>query len=58
MLGLKRRAEELYGEGRSVEEMVNVLFPNPPLRVLLMEQISKKESARESMVKSLLGFRP
>jgi len=34
-----------------VEEIVNAPFPNPLLRVLLMEQIGKKERARENMVK-------
>jgi glyoxylase-like metal-dependent hydrolase (beta-lactamase superfamily II) len=58
LLRLKKKAEELYREGKNVEEIVNALFPNPPQIILLIEQVSKKELARENMVKSLLGLRP
>jgi len=58
LLGLKKRAEELYEEGKNVEEIVSALFPNPPWIVFLIEQVSGKELARENMVKSLLGLRP
>jgi len=58
LLGLKKRAEELYRGGKSVEEIINALFPSPPPIVLLIEQVSEKELARENMVRSLLGLRP
>ncbi|MEM1746148.1 MAG: MBL fold metallo-hydrolase [Candidatus Nezhaarchaeales archaeon] len=56
LVELRKKAEELYREGKSVEEIVNVLFPNPPQKVLLMELVSEKEWARENMIRSLLGL--
>ncbi len=58
LIGLKRRAEELYREGKGVEEIVEALFPSPPPRVLFIERVSEKEWARENMVRSLLGLKP
>ncbi|MEM4576520.1 MAG: hypothetical protein QW701_03520 [Candidatus Nezhaarchaeales archaeon] len=57
LLELKRGAEELYRGGRSIEEVINELFQNPPQKVLLMEIVSEKEWARKNMVKSLLGLK-
>ncbi|MET1124146.1 MAG: MBL fold metallo-hydrolase [Archaeoglobaceae archaeon] len=54
--GLKAKAEKLYSEGKTVEEIVKELFPNPTEKVMLMELVSEKEWARENMVRSLLGL--
>ncbi|MEM2189800.1 MAG: MBL fold metallo-hydrolase [Archaeoglobaceae archaeon] len=53
---LKEKAEELYKEGKSIEEIVNAVFPNPPEKALLMETVSEKEWARENIVRSLLNL--
>ncbi len=53
---LKARAEELYAAGRSIDEIVNVAFPNPSKKAILMEFVSEKEWSRENMIKSLLGL--
>jgi glyoxylase-like metal-dependent hydrolase (beta-lactamase superfamily II) len=54
--GLKEKAEKLYAEGKSIDEIVNACFPNPSQKAILMEFVSEKEWARENMVKSLLGL--
>ncbi|WP_290623668.1 MULTISPECIES: MBL fold metallo-hydrolase [unclassified Archaeoglobus] len=54
--GLKAKAEELYAAGKSIEEIINAVFPNPSQKAILMEFVSEKEWARENMVKSLLGL--
>lgn len=51
---LKKEVERLYKAGKSVEEIVLEVFPNPPEKALLMEIVSEKEWARENMVRSLL----
>jgi len=56
LLELKERAEGLYGEGKSIEEIVAALFPNPPDKALMMEAVSEKEWARENIVMSLLNL--
>ncbi|MBS7288371.1 MAG: MBL fold metallo-hydrolase [Candidatus Freyarchaeota archaeon] len=53
---LKEHVEEMHGEGLSVEEIVERIFPNPPQVALIMEFVSGKEWARENMVKSILGI--
>ena len=53
---LKEKAEKLYSEGKSIEEIVNAVFPNLRQMPILMEFVSEKEWARENMVKSLLGL--
>ncbi len=57
LLDLRDRARELYREGLSVDEIVEIVFPNPPSRVLMMEEFSGGEWARRNMVESLLGLR-
>ncbi len=54
--GLKEKAEKLYAEGKSIDEIVNACFPNPSQKAILMEFVSEKEWARENMIKSLLGL--
>ncbi len=53
---LRSRAAELYSQGMGVEEIVAELFPNPPSRVLLMEEFSRGEWSRANFVRSLLGL--
>ena len=53
---LKEKAEKLYSEGKSIEELANAVFPNPRQMPILMEFVSEKEWARENMVRSLLGL--
>ncbi len=55
LLNLKEEAEKLFNEGKSIDEIIELLFPNPPQKVILMEYLSEKEWARENMVRSLLG---
>ncbi|MBO8179095.1 MAG: MBL fold metallo-hydrolase [Archaeoglobus sp.] len=54
--GLKEKAEKLYAEGKSIDEIVAACFPKPSQKAILMEFVSEKEWARENMVKSLLGL--
>ncbi len=56
LLELRERAEELYRDGKSIEEIVAALFPNPPEKALIMEAVSEKEWARENIVRSLLNL--
>lgn len=53
---LKEKAEGLFKEGRSIEEIVAEVFPNPSKKALMMEAVSEKEWARENMVRSLLNL--
>ncbi|MEM1578463.1 MAG: MBL fold metallo-hydrolase [Archaeoglobaceae archaeon] len=53
---LKKKANELHNAGKSVEEIVKYLFPNPTEKALMMELVSDKEWARENIVKSLLNL--
>jgi len=53
---LKDKAERLYAEGKSIEEIVSACFPRPSQKVILMEFVSEKEWARENMIRSLLGL--
>ena len=53
---LRKRAEELYAEEKDIEEIVNVLFPNPSKKALMMEFVSGGEWSRENFVQSLLGL--
>jgi len=55
LLELKERAEELYSEGKTIKEIVNILFPNVPRMVYLMETFSGLEWSRENFIKSLLA---
>ncbi len=52
---LRERVNELQDEGKSVEEIVKLVFPDPPKRVLMMEFVSGGEWSRENMVRSLLN---
>ncbi|MEM0350773.1 MAG: MBL fold metallo-hydrolase [Archaeoglobaceae archaeon] len=52
---LRKKAEDLYRRGKSVDEIVSELFPNPPEKALIMEMVSGKEWARENIVKSLIS---
>ncbi|MCS7139597.1 MAG: MBL fold metallo-hydrolase [Candidatus Nezhaarchaeota archaeon] len=54
---LRERVNELYSKGKSIEEIVNIVFPSPPPIVMLMEMVSEKEWARENMVRSLINDR-
>ncbi|MCS7130181.1 MAG: MBL fold metallo-hydrolase [Archaeoglobaceae archaeon] len=53
---LREKAERLYKEGKSIDEIVNALFPNPPQMAFMMEAVSEKEWARENIVMSLLNL--
>jgi glyoxylase-like metal-dependent hydrolase (beta-lactamase superfamily II) len=55
LVELKKRVEELHSEGKSIKEIVDTVFPNPPAKAILMEQWSEMEWARENLVRSLLG---
>ena len=55
LLELKERAEELYSEGKTIKEIVNILFPNVPQMVYLMETFSGLEWSRENFIRSLLA---
>ncbi|MBO8183595.1 MAG: MBL fold metallo-hydrolase [Archaeoglobus sp.] len=54
LLELKAKVNELYSSGLEVEEIVERLFGKPPQKVLLMENVSGKEWARENLVRSLI----
>ena len=54
LLELKEKVNELYSSGAKVEEIVERLFGNPPQKVLLMENVSGKEWARENLIRSLI----
>jgi glyoxylase-like metal-dependent hydrolase (beta-lactamase superfamily II) len=56
LVELRNRARELYAEGRDVSEIVDILFPNPSKRALMMEFVSGGEWSRENFVRSLLGL--
>lgn len=51
---LRERALDLWKKGKTIEEIVAEIFPNPNEKALMMELVSEKEWARENMVKSLL----
>lgn len=51
---LRKKALELWKAGRTIEEIVAEIFPNPNEKALMMELVSEKEWARENMVKALL----
>ncbi|MCS7121983.1 MAG: MBL fold metallo-hydrolase [Archaeoglobaceae archaeon] len=51
---LRDKVNELHSAGKSLEEIVEIVFPNPPQKVVLMELISEREWSRENMVKSLI----
>lgn len=53
---LKDMAERLFKEGKSIEEIVARVFPNPSEKALMMEAVSEKEWARENIVRSLLNL--
>ncbi|AGK61849.1 Zn-dependent hydrolase, including glyoxylase [Archaeoglobus sulfaticallidus PM70-1] len=53
---LRDRVKELFDAGKSIEEIVAEVFPEPPPNVLMMEAVSQKEWSRENLVRSLLGL--
>lgn len=55
LLDLIERAENLYSSGKSVKEIVDILFPDPPMIVFAMEMVSEGEWSRKYLVESLLG---
>lgn len=52
---LRERVRELYLEGRSIKEIVRMVFPNPSRRAILLEIVSGGEWSRENMVRSLIS---
>lgn len=54
LMNLKSRVEELSSQGRSVEEIADLLLPNVPEKVLLMERVSSMEWSRVNLVRSLI----
>lgn len=52
---LRDRVNRLYLDGKSIKEIVEIVFPSPPRIVMQMELVSGREWARENMVRSLLG---
>lgn len=57
MLKLKEKVETLYRNGLSVNQIVEKIFPNPPEKVLQMEEVSGGEWSRRNLIESLLGMR-
>jgi len=41
----------------SVNQIVEQIFPNPPKKVLQMEEVSGGEWSRKNLVESLLGLK-
>jgi glyoxylase-like metal-dependent hydrolase (beta-lactamase superfamily II) len=56
-LELKREMETLWRKGLSVNQIVEQIFPNPPKKVLQMEEVSGGEWSRKNLVESLLGLK-
>ena len=54
---MKKKAEELYSEGKTVREIVKILFPDVSQFVYLMEAFSGMEWSRENFIRSLLGLK-
>jgi glyoxylase-like metal-dependent hydrolase (beta-lactamase superfamily II) len=57
MLRLKKTVEALWRMGLNAEQIVEKIFPNAPLKVLQMEEVSGYEWARRNLIESLLGMR-
>lgn len=57
MLKLKKEVETLWQNGLSINQIVEEVFPNPPKKVLQMEEVSDGEWSRRNLVESLLGMR-
>ncbi|MEM2031111.1 MAG: hypothetical protein QXV35_07185, partial [Archaeoglobaceae archaeon] len=51
---LRGKILNLWRAGKTIDEIVAEVFPNPNEKALMMEIVSEKEWARENMVKSLL----
>ncbi len=54
LVELKERVNALHSEGRNINEIVEIVFLEVPQKVILMEQWSGKEWARENLVRSLI----
>jgi len=54
LLELKSGVEELHREGKTPEEIVDILLASVPEKVLLMEKVSDMEWSRLNLVSSLL----
>jgi len=57
MLRLKGKVEALRRKGLSIDQIVERIFPNPPKKVIQMEEVSGGEWSRKNLVESLLGVR-
>ncbi|MEM2806750.1 MAG: MBL fold metallo-hydrolase [Candidatus Bathyarchaeia archaeon] len=57
MLKLKEKVEALHRNGLSINQIVEKVFPNPPEKVLQMEEVSDGEWSRRNLIESLLGMR-
>ena len=53
---LKKKMDNLYSKGFSIEGIVKSIFPHPSQKALLMEEFSGGEWSRINMVKALLGL--
>jgi len=56
-LRLKGKVEALRRKGLSIDQIVERIFPNPPKKVIQMEEVSGGEWSRKNLVESLLGVR-
>jgi ribonuclease/clavin/mitogillin len=56
-LRLKREVETLWRKGLSIDQIVEKIFPNPPKKVIQMEEVSGGEWSRKNLVEALLGNR-
>lgn len=57
MLRLKEKVEVLWRSGLNINQIVEKIFPNPPKKVLQMEEVSGGEWSRRNLIESLLGMR-
>jgi ABC-type dipeptide/oligopeptide/nickel transport system ATPase subunit len=53
---LRRKVENLYNRGLTLEKIVKTIFPKPSTKALLMEEFSGGEWSRMNIVKALLGL--
>jgi len=56
-LRLKKEVEKLRRKGLSIDQIVEQIFPNPPKKVIQMEEVSGGEWSRKNLVEALLGIR-
>jgi len=55
LIELKEKVRALHSDGKSIEEIVKIILPNPPMIVLAMENISEGEWSRRYLIESLLN---